>query len=74
MTHLRQRIIEWLQLRGLSERTQVRPFAFTEDIFFNDAFFPCRLFESGPSSPIIPVSDSQLFSIFGKEAGVHRLF
>ncbi len=40
MTHLRQRMIEWLQLRGLSERTQLCPFAFTEDIFFNDAFFP----------------------------------
>jgi hypothetical protein len=39
MTHLRQRMIERLQLRGLSERTQLCPFAFTEDIFFIDAFF-----------------------------------
>ena len=46
-----------------------------ERIFFiNDVFFPCRLFESDPISPIIRVSDSLLFSIFGKEAGGHRLF
>jgi hypothetical protein len=37
-------------------------------------FFPYRLFESDPISPIIRVSDSLLFSMFGKEAGSHRLF
>lgn len=46
-----------------------------EMIFFiNDAFFSCRFFVSDPISPIIPGSDSLLFSIFGKEAGGHRLF
>ena len=46
-----------------------------EGIFhIDDAFFARRVLESAPVSPIIPLSDSQLLSIFGKEAGGHGWF